>query len=58
MSMKNVISVRRMIYLKTILDRHDNEIIKKVYNEMKSNPYKGDWIKLVEGDIFRELALL
>jgi hypothetical protein len=56
MSIKNVISVRRMLYLKTILDRHDNEIIKKVYIAMKSNPHKGDWIKLVERD-FQKIGL-
>ena len=50
MSIKNVISVRRMVYLKTILDRHESEITKKVYTEMKNKPYKGDWIHIVVKD--------
>ena len=40
-----------MLYLKTILDREDNEVIKKVYCEMKDKPLKGDWIKHVEDDL-------
>ena len=39
MSVKHVIAVRRMLYLKTILDREDHEITKKVYYAMKKNPY-------------------
>ena len=37
-----------MIYLKTILDRHDEEIIKKVYIAMRENPLKNDWYHLVK----------
>ena len=50
MSVRNVISVRRMLYLKTILDREDHEITKKVYTAMKNKPYKGDWYNLVQAD--------
>ena len=39
LSIKCVITVRRM----TILDRHDEEIIKKIYIEMIENPLKNDW---------------
>ena len=39
---KNVISVRRLVYLHTILKRHDDEITKKVYVAMKENPLKYD----------------
>ena len=46
----SVISVRRMGYLHTILNRHDGELIKKIYTEMKKNPFKGDWYKLLEND--------
>ena len=42
MSIRSVISVRRMIYLKTILNRHKYEVTRKVYFAMKENPYKGD----------------
>ena len=50
MSVRNVISVRRMLYLKTILDREDHEITKKVYTAMKNKPYNGDWYNLVQAD--------
>ena len=38
MSIRSVISVRRMIYLKTVLNRHKDEVTKKVYFAMKENP--------------------
>ena len=47
---KNVISVRRLVYLHTILKRHDDEITKKVYVAMKENPLKYDWIELISTD--------
>ena len=52
----NVISVRRMLYLKTILDRDENELLRKVYREMKDKPLKGDWIKHVEDD-FKKIGI-
>ena len=48
--MRFIISSRRINYLKTILDREDNELIKRIYNEQKDNPTKGDWIELVKED--------
>ena len=45
-----VLSVRRMIYLHTILRRHDSEITKQVYMCQKRNPVPGDWCKLVSED--------
>ena len=50
MSVKHVIAVRRMLYLKTILDREEHEITKQVYYAMKKKPYKGDWYNLVKAD--------
>ena len=44
----NVITVRRLLYLHTILTRHDTELIKQMYSAMKDNPIKGDWIHLVQ----------
>ena len=43
MSKRHVISVIRMLYLKTILDREEHEVTKKVYIAKKNKPYKGDW---------------
>ena len=45
-----VLSVRRMIYLHTILRRHDNEITKKVYLCQKNSPVPGDWCQMVSND--------
>ena len=49
-SIKYVISVRRLLYLHTILKRHDNEITKKIYTAMKENHLKDDWIELITTD--------
>ena len=51
MSVKHVIAVRRMLYLKTILDREEHEITKKVYTAMKNKTLKGDWYNLVRADV-------
>ena len=56
MSVRNVISVRRMLYLKTILDREEHEITKQVYVAMKTKPYKGDWYNLIKED-FEKIGL-
>ena len=53
---KNQISVRRLLYLKTILDKHESELIRQVYCAMKEDPVKGDWIHLVKKDM-REIYL-
>ena len=47
---KYVISCRRMLYLKDILDRSESELINKVYNSQKQNPSRGDWCLLVQKD--------
>ena len=46
----HVISVRRLVYLQTILKKSNNEIVKKVYLAQKRNPCNGDWIKLIDSD--------
>ena len=48
--LKHGISVRRLLCLHTIIKRHKSEITRKVYTEMKEEPYKGDWINLVKKD--------
>ena len=50
LSIKHIISIRRMLYLKTILSRPDSEVVKKVYLAMKENPLKGDWYHKVVAD--------
>ena len=51
MPVKYVMSVRRILYLQTLLKRHDSEITKKVYEAMKENPLKCDWIELIKEDL-------
>ena len=50
LSISYVISSRRMIYLKTILDKSNEEVVKKVYLAMKENPIKNDWYHLLKSD--------
>ena len=45
-----VISARRMIYLKTLLDRHDGELTRRVYNAQLINITNGDWCELIKSD--------
>ena len=48
--LKDVITVRRLLYLHIILERHDNDIIKNIYLVQKNQPCLGDWVKLIEAD--------
>ena len=45
-----VTSARRMIYLRTILKRHMDEITRRVYECQKRNPTQGDWCEKVRED--------
>ena len=45
-----VMSVRRMIYLQTILKRHEGEITRRVYECQKQNPSQGDWCEQIKED--------
>ena len=42
-----------MIYLKNILSKHEDEVVRKVYSAMKNKPLKGDWYNLVKSDFER-----
>ena len=46
-----IVAQRRINYLKHILSRDDNELIKKVYLAQRENPTRGDFAKLVEKDL-------
>ena len=48
-----VLSVRRMVFLYTILKRHDDEITKKVYLCQKRNPLPGDWCGMISEDFLK-----
>ena len=47
----HVVAVRRLCYLKNILNRPDYEIIKQVYEAQRKEPCKGDWITLINDDM-------
>ena len=47
---KDVITVRRLSYLHTTLERSEDEIIKKVYLAQKKQQSEGDWLNLVDID--------
>ena len=47
----HVIRVRRLLYLQTILKRHNDELIKRVYSSQKENPVAGDWCEIVKDDL-------
>ena len=48
---KSVMSVRRLMYLHTILKRSTKELTFKVYMAMKNNHIKGDWIEKIKEDL-------
>ena len=48
-SLRFLISSRRMTYLQTILKRKDNYLIKRIYNEQKVNSTPGDFSVLERG---------
>ena len=45
---------RRMIYLRTILTRNDQELLKRVYTAQQDSPTDGDYALLVEVNILGE----
>ena len=51
-----IITTRRLIYLKHILDRSDTEVTNKIYRCQKANPSPGDWCNLVDQD-FKDIEL-
>ena len=48
---KWILSQRRINYLKHLLTRSENELVRKVYEAQKKNPVQGDFAKLVEKDL-------
>ena len=48
---KYCIKKRRLMYLHHILNRSDDELIKRFYLAQKSNPSKNDWTETVKNDL-------
>ena len=45
-----IIASRRIMYLHTILQRHENEMMRQTYEAQKVQPLQGDFVKLVNED--------
>ena len=48
--LSHILSIRRLCYLRTILQRDEKEITKRVYRAQKKNPVSGDWVLLIQED--------
>ena len=46
-----VVAQRRVVFLKHIMERHDDELLKKVFIAQKRNPTQGDFALIVEKDL-------
>jgi hypothetical protein len=57
LSVTQTIAVRRMVYLQTVLQRTEGELIRKIYETMKAEPLPGDWCNWVQKD-FQDIKLI
>ena len=46
-----ILACRRILYLQNILQRNDNELVKKVYLAQKADTSEGDFCQLVDSDL-------
>ena len=51
LSFTDIIKIRRLIYLQTILQRPEGELIRQVYEAMKADPVLDDWCIMVQKDM-------
>ena len=42
--------IRRMLYFKTIVTRSDMELTRRVFNDQRDDPVKGDWVNILKED--------
>ena len=50
LSVKDIISSRRMNYLRTLLRREDDELTKRILREQEKNPTAGDFTDMIKDD--------
>ena len=50
---KDIISVRRLLYLHEVLTRQPSELIYQIYIAMRESPIKDDWIHLINQDMVK-----
>ena len=46
-----IVALRRIIYLKHITERHEHDMLRKVYQAQKDDQTKGDFADLVIKDL-------
>ena len=46
-----IVAQRRIMYLKNIMERSDNDMLKRVLIAQKLNPSKGDFVRIVEKNL-------
>ena len=46
-----VLAERRITFMKHIVNKHDNELIKKIFLAQKDSPNQGDFVQLVTKDL-------
>ena len=56
LTLSQIISSQRMIYLQTTIQRTEGELVRRVYEEMKADPVSNDWCELV-ANVFNEVGL-
>ena len=49
-SIRYIVSKRRLMYLWTILKQKDDQLIRKTYNAQQLKPTRGDWYKMVQDE--------
>ena len=50
LSIPQIIATRRMIYLRTILNKPEGELVRNIFWAMKDDPISGDWCEQVQKD--------
>ena len=50
LSIPQIIAIRRMTYLQTILNRPEGELIRNIFEAMRDDPIPGDWCEQVKND--------
>ena len=45
-----IISSRRLMYLRTIITKDDDELVRRIFNAQVDNPSPGDYVELIKND--------
>ena len=50
LSVRHILSSRRMNYVRTLLKREDDELTKRILREQQNNPTAGDFTEMIKDD--------